>query len=85
MIENALASSLCGAVLQADVALFASFMFQSQAPRDLLSFVEDTINTPPKVCCTSKVWLIIPPPAPRVKRARNGLETLLRFSCRLFV
>lgn len=34
---------------QADVALVASFMFESQAPRDLLSFVVDTISKSPKV------------------------------------
>ncbi|CAN0251481.1 unnamed protein product, partial [Ectocarpus sp. 4 AP-2014] len=33
---------------EADVALFASFVFESQAPRDLLSFVTETINSPAK-------------------------------------
>lgn len=31
------------------MALLASFMFDSQAPRDLLSFVVDTISKSPKV------------------------------------
>lgn len=40
---------LSSSVPQADVALFSSFMFDSQAPRDLLSFVTDTINRAPQV------------------------------------
>lgn len=35
--------------LQADVALFASFVFDCQAPPDLLSFITNTMNTPAKV------------------------------------
>ncbi|CAM9233124.1 unnamed protein product [Ectocarpus fasciculatus] len=40
---------------EADVALFASFVFESQAPRDLLSFVTDTINSSAKVTKKSRM------------------------------
>eukprot|EP00752_Nemacystus_decipiens_P003549 g3275.t1 len=40
---------------EADVALMASFMFDSHAPRDLLSFVTDTLNTPAKATKKSRM------------------------------
>eukprot|EP00903_Cladosiphon_okamuranus_P011333 g10683.t1 len=40
---------------EADVALMASFMFDSHSPRDLLSFVTDTINTSAKVTKKSRM------------------------------